>query len=275
MHTQHPAPGTRHPFSAQHPLNIDFVRHRLPGREISFFESITSTMHDASALAAAGCLSGTAVVAEEQTSGQGRHGHSWHSEPGAGLYVSVVLRLDLSTDSLPVVTLALGLAAAEAIARVTDLHPDLRWPNDVMLGDRKTAGILVQLIDSVVIAGLGINVNHHAFPPEIASEATSLRLASGRPQSREDLLVALLPAIDSFCRMLVEGGRHLILEQFARRSSYACGKRVRIDQPSGTVIGTTAGLDPAGFLKLRADDGSESLILAGGVRPAAGPNPCS
>jgi|HubBroStandDraft_5_1064220.scaffolds.fasta_scaffold106585_2 BirA family biotin operon repressor/biotin-[acetyl-CoA-carboxylase] ligase len=269
MHTQHPAPG------AQHPLNIDSVRRRLPNRQISFFESITSTMHEASALAATGCPSGTAVVAEEQTSGQGRHGHSWHSEPGAGLYVSVVLRLDLSTDSLPVVTLALGLAAAEAIARVTDLHPDLRWPNDVMLGDRKTAGILVQLIDSVVIAGLGINVNHPAFPPEIASEATSLRLASGRPQSREDLLVALLPAIDSFCRMLVERGRQSILEQFARRSSYACGKRVCVDQPSGIVTGITAGLDPTGFLKLRADDGSESLILAGGVRPAAGPNPCS
>jgi BirA family biotin operon repressor/biotin-[acetyl-CoA-carboxylase] ligase len=87
-------------------------------------------------------------------------------------------------------------------------------------------------------------------------------------QSREELLIALLPAIDSFCRMLVEGGRQAILDQFTRRSSYALGKRVRVDMPGGIVTGTTAGLDPSGFLKLRADDGSESLILAGGVRPA-------
>ncbi len=257
-------------------LNVEQVRRHLPGRQISFFESITSTMHEATALAAAGCPSGTAVVAEEQTAGQGRYGHSWHSEPGAGLYVSVVLRLPLSADSLPAITLALGLAAAEAIARVTDLKPDLRWPNDVMLGERKTAGILVQLVaDSVAIAGIGVNVNHPAFPPEIAAEATSLRLAAGRPQSRDDLLVALLTAIDSFTRMLVEGGRQPILDLFTRHSSYARGKRVRVDRPGGPLTGTTAGLDPSGFLKLRADDGSESLILAGGVRPAPSQPSCS
>jgi BirA family biotin operon repressor/biotin-[acetyl-CoA-carboxylase] ligase len=251
-----------------HLLDIDRVRRQFPERQISFFESIASTMPEAAMLAAAGCPSGTAVVAEEQTAGLGRHGRTWHSEPDAGLYVSVVLRLPLPPDSLPVLTLALGLATAETIARITNLQPDLRWPNDVMLGDRKTAGILVQLIDSVAIAGFGVNVNHPAFPPEIAAEATSLRIASGHPQSRESLLIDLLPAIDSFCRMLVEGGRQPILDRFARRSSYTRGKRVRVEQPGGVIEGTTAGLNPAGFLKLRADDGSESLILAGGVRPA-------
>lgn len=257
------------------PFDIARIRRQLPGRQISFFETITSTMHEAAALAEAGCPSGTAVVAEEQTAGQGRHGHSWHSEPGAGLYVSVVLRLPLPPESLPVLTLALGLAVAETITRATDLHPDLRWPNDVMLGGKKTAGILVQLTDSVAIAGIGVNVNHPAFPPEIAAEATSLRLATGHPHSREDLLIGLLPAIDSFGRMLVEGGRQPILDLFTRRSSYAHGKRVIVDQPGGALVGTTAGLHPAGFLKLRADNGTECLILAGGVRPVSegGPQP--
>ncbi|MGA2133489.1 MAG: biotin--[acetyl-CoA-carboxylase] ligase [Bryobacteraceae bacterium] len=235
----------------------------IPGRQVSFFESITSTMHEAAALAAAGCASGTAVVAEEQTAGQGRHGHTWHSEPGSGLYVSVVLRL----SPQPLLTLALGLATAEAIARVTDLRPDLRWPNDIMLGEKKTAGILVQLVDTAAIAGIGINVNHPIFPPEIAHEATSLRLAAGHPHSREDLLRTLLPTIDSFCRMLVEGGPKPILDLFEQHSTYARGKRVQIDQPGGIITGTTAGLDPNGFLKLRTDDGRETLILAGGVRP--------
>jgi len=250
------------------PLDIARVCRQLPARRIGYFETITSTMHEAATLAASGCPSGTAVVAEEQTAGQGRHGHSWHSEPGAGLYVSVVLRLPLAADSLPVVTLALGLATAEAITRLTDLRPDLRWPNDILLGARKAAGILVQLAEPAVITGIGINVNHTAFPPEIAGEATSLRIAAGRTQSREDLLIGLLPTIDSFCRMLVEGGRQTILDLFARHSSYARGKRVTVEQPGGVLTGTTAGLDGSGFLRLRADDGSESLILAGGVRPA-------
>ena len=135
-----------------------------------------------------------------------------------------------------------------------------------MIADRKVAGILVQLADSVAIAGIGVNVNHGAFPPELAVQAASLRQATGATQSREDLLIALLPAIDSFTKMLVEGGPRPVLDMFTRRSSYARGRRVRVEQPGGVLEGVTAGLNPSGFLILRADDGSESLILAGGVR---------
>jgi BirA family biotin operon repressor/biotin-[acetyl-CoA-carboxylase] ligase len=247
-------------------LDLASVRRQLPGRRLECFDTIDSTMYEAARLAVAGCPAGTAVVAEEQTAGQGRHGRTWYSELGAGLYLSVVLRPRLAVDALPVLTLALGLAAAEAIARAADLQPDLRWPNDLMLGGKKTGGILVQLHDSIVIAGIGINVNHAAFPEEIAQEATSLRIASGRTQSREDLLVHLLLAVDSFVKMLVEGGRQPILDLFCRCSSYARGKRVRVAQPEGVIEGTTAGLDPAGFLIVLGDDESQSLIVAGGVR---------
>lgn len=249
------------------PLDIDGIVKRLPGRRIEYFDRIDSTMTEAARLAAEGVPSGTAVVAEEQTAGQGRHGHSWHSEPGSGLYVSVVLRPGLGPDSLPALTLALGLATAEAVARATDIACDLRWPNDLMLGDRKVAGIMAQLLDGTAVAGIGINVNHAAFPEEIADQATSLRLAGNRVFSREDLLVELLPSVDRFLRMLAEGGTKPVLDLFTRRSSYASGKRVLVDQPGGAVTGTTAGLDPHGFLRVRRDDdGSEVLILAGGVR---------
>jgi len=248
------------------PLDIDAVLRRLPGRRISYFAALDSTMTEAARLAAAGVPAGTAVVAEEQTAGQGRHGHAWHSEAGSGLYCSVVLRPHLGPDALPVLTLALGLATAEAIARATDLACDLRWPNDVMLLERKVAGILVQLADGTAIAGIGINVNHAAFPAELSRAATSLRLASGRPHPREDLLVELLAAVDSYVHMLGAGGRGRILELFARRSTYASGKRVAVDLPEGAFTGVTAGLDPQGFLRLRRDDGTEILILAGGVR---------
>ena len=225
-------------------------------------------MTEAARLAAEGCPSGTAVVAEEQTAGQGRFGRTWHSERGAGLYVSIVLRLPLPAERAPVLTLALGLATAEAIARATDLGCDLRWPNDVLIGDRKCAGILVHTVPGAFVAGIGINVNQTAFPPDIAASATSLRLVSGREHSREQLLEHLLRSVDSFVKMLVEGGCEPVVRMFSRASSYAAGKRVVVEQHGATLKGATAGLNPSGFLLLRRDDGATCVLTSGGVRPA-------
>jgi BirA family transcriptional regulator, biotin operon repressor / biotin---[acetyl-CoA-carboxylase] ligase len=250
------------------PFDIEYVRRRLPGRAISYFPSLDSTMPEAARLAAAGCGPGTVVVAEQQTAGQGRYGRYWHSEPDSGLYCSIVLRPTLSSSTLPVLMLALGLATAEAIARSTDMGCDIRWPNDVLIKDKKVAGILVQLQDRFVIAGIGINANHEEFPPDLAEIATSLRAASGKPQSREELLIALLPSVESFCRMLVSGGKEAILNMFYRCSSYARGRRVIVEAVDGIIEGTTAGLDPSGFLMIEQDDGTKRLILAGGVRAA-------
>jgi len=250
------------------PLDMPWIRAQLPGREIAWLEVTDSTMRDAVRLAAGGCPSGTAVVAEEQLAGQGRQGRSWHSERDSGLYVSVVLRLPLGAEDTPALTLALGLATAEAIARTADVACDLRWPNDVLVAGKKCAGILVQLADSVFIAGIGINVNHSAFPEELAAAAMSLRLVSGITQSRERLLVNLLRAVDSFARMLVDGGKAPVLRAFARASSYACGKRVIVEQGDAAIQGTTDGLDPSGFLLLRQEDGTRTLVIAGGVRAA-------
>ena len=249
------------------PFDLEYVRQSW-SHPVSYFATIDSTMLEASRLAAAGCEQGTVVVADEQTAGQGRHGRHWHSEPNAGLYVSIVLRPALRADSLPVLTLALGLAAADAIAEATGITCDLRWPNDVMVEGKKVAGILVQLVESAAIAGIGVNVSHAKFPPEIAAEATSLRIVSNRPHSREQLLVALLGAVNRYCRVLEgQGGRAAILGMFSQRSSYARNKRVRVEQGASTLEGITAGLDPSGFLIIRGDDGKEQLILAGGVRP--------
>jgi BirA family transcriptional regulator, biotin operon repressor / biotin---[acetyl-CoA-carboxylase] ligase len=250
------------------PFDIESVRSRLPGRIICYFPSIDSTMPEAIRLASAGCGPGTVVVADAQTAGEGRYGRTWYSAPGMGLYASIVLRPPLSSATLPVLMLALGLATAEAIARTTGIGCDVRWPNDVLVNDRKVAGILVQLLDRFVIAGIGVNVNHTDFPPEIADLATSLSLASGHTHSREQLLLALLPSVDSFCKMLVEGGKGAILDLFYRRSSYAHGKRVIVEAADGAIEGTTAGLDPSGFLIVEQNDGSKRLIVAGGVRAA-------
>lgn len=249
-------------------LNINLVRSRLPEREIVYFSSTDTTMREAAALAAQGCPSGTTVVADTQTAGLGRHGRTWYSEPGTGLYVSIVLRPAMPPDELPVLTLALGLATAEAIARAAGLACDLRWPNDVLIRDQKVAGILVQVADDAVIAGIGVNVNHRWFPGDLQADATSLALASGGTHSREELLVRLVESVDSFTRLLVEAGRRSILDLFAGQSTYASGRRVTVYQGGTTITGVTCGLDSSGFLMVRKDDGTVETILAGGVRAA-------
>lgn len=225
-------------------------------------------MQEAAALAGNGHAHGTAVVADEQTAGIGRHGHSWHSEPGNGLYVSIILRLPLAPDVLPIVTLALGLAASEAIAETTGLVCDIRWPNDIMIVGKKAAGILVQLVDHAAISGIGINVNHNAFPPELADQATSLRIASGRAQDRERLLSCLLASVQKACEVLASGGRTAILKMFSDASSYASGKRVTVDMGERSIHGVTAGLNDAGFLLVRKPDSTIETVISGGVRPA-------
>jgi BirA family transcriptional regulator, biotin operon repressor / biotin---[acetyl-CoA-carboxylase] ligase len=218
---------------------------------IYHYPTIDSTMRVAADLEI-----GDVVTADEQTAGQGRHGHSWHSEPRAGIYCSIVL------EPRPLLTLALGLAAAEAIAHSTGIACDLRWPNDLMLGNRKTGGILVHLVEGKAIAGIGINVNNSAFPPEL--DATSLRLHTGRVFDRQTILDALLPAVASFAAEDAE----TVLRLFTHASSYAAGRRVVVHQPDGDITGVTAGLDCEGFLIVRKDDGTDTLILAGGVRAA-------
>ena len=250
-------------------FRLDYVRSRLPGREVHHYDTIDSTMHEAEALALAGAASGAAVVADEQSAGLGRHGHSWHSERNAGLYCSVVIRRALPPDSLPLLTLALGLAAAEAVDRVSGAACDIRWPNDLMIGDRKTGGILVQLVSQpgarqTAVAGIGINIAHTEFPPDLEDLATSLLLETGRAPSREELLIELLPAADRWCDLLADRGRAAIIGQFSRRSTYALGRRVF----AGDLIGTTAGLTDGGFLLIDTDDGRRETILAGGVRAA-------
>lgn len=234
-------------------IDVAQVRAALPGRTVQHYRSVPSTMDIAAELPV-----GAVVVADEQTAGQGRHGHTWHSEAGAGLYVSMVM------ETAPVLTLALGLAAQQAIQETTGIACDLRWPNDVMLGGRKVAGILVQLVEGKAIAGIGINLNHTAFPDDLAGEATSLRLHADREVNGTKLLIALLNAVENFASEDQES----ILRLFTHASSYAAGRRVTVEQADGVISGITAGLDAAGFLIVRKDDGTETLILAGGVRAA-------
>lgn len=220
-------------------------------------------------------------LADEQTAGRGRGGHSWHSTRGDGLYVTVLVTPELPLDRALWLSLATGLAAQQAILATTGIRIDLRWPNDLLCGKRKLGGILVE--SSVAnatmgsspslryaVLGVGINVHHSGFPPEIAPVATSLRLEGAAGVRRQALLVAFLRALD---RELDELDREYagltagdsILARFARASSWVQGKPVRVPEEGG-YTGVTAGLDPRGFLLVDDDQRVRRTVLSGGVR---------
>ena len=193
----------------------------------------------------------------------------------------------LVAPSLPMTTalmisLATGLAARTAIAEGTGLEIDIRWPNDLLVQGRKCGGILVEtaVAPSVIpdgeavlryaVIGIGINLNHENFPPEITPLATSLRIASGKTVSRETVLITLLRALSNELWLLseeVQGSKQCdgLLRRFADASSWVLGKRVRVDEGGG-YTGLTAGLDTRGFLLVDSENGVRRTVLSGGVR---------
>jgi len=213
-------------------------------------QTTVSTMIDAAALAAKGEPHGTIVVAEEQTGGIGRHGHTWHS-PGAGLYMSIILRMSLPPDALPILTMGLGLAVQRAVDDLAGVSCDIRWPNDVMLNEKKLAGIMVQSAErGALIAGIGVNVNQPSFPEDIRTIATSLKIETGEEHSKE----ALLDRIAAESMRYAAITKTEILRQFAEHSTYVRGKAVEVE---GKIRGVTAGLDEHGFLLVATEKGTE------------------
>lgn len=231
-----------------------------------WLRSTGSTMQDAAKLAAGDEPHGTVVVAEKQTAGIGRHGRSWHSEDGGGLYLSIILRLPLPPDALPVLTMALGLAAQRAVEDGCGVRCDLRWPNDLILNEKKLAGILVQSAErGALIAGIGINVNQAEFPEELRAIATSLRLETGQEHSKEELLDRVVAESLKYAALLAEAGKGCIVKEFEARSGYARGKAVSVDTGDRRFSGVTTGLDENGFLRVQTAAGIETVVV-GGVR---------
>jgi BirA family transcriptional regulator, biotin operon repressor / biotin---[acetyl-CoA-carboxylase] ligase len=233
-----------------------------------WLRSTESTMKDAAKLAARDEPHGTVVVAEEQTAGMGRHGHTWYSAGNGGLYLSIILRLPLPPDVLPILTMALGVAAQCAVEEVCGVSCDIRWPNDLLLGGKKVAGSMVQAADrGALIAGIGVNVNQVAFPEDLRSIATSLRVENGREYSKEELLDSVVAESLKYAALLLDVGKNHILKQFEQRSTYVRGKAVEVDDGRRVFAGVTAGLDENGFLMIETASGIET-VMAGGVRAA-------
>jgi BirA family biotin operon repressor/biotin-[acetyl-CoA-carboxylase] ligase len=229
-----------------------------------------STNIDAQTAARSGAPHGSVYLADEQLAGRGRGDHAWDSAAGEGLYVSVLLRPQIPAVRLPLLPLAVGLAAAEAIRPTAGLSVDLRWPNDLLVGPRKVGGILVESKSSggsvdFAVVGVGINVHQLAFDSDLATPATSLDLEAGRRVSRQDLLVFLLKSLEREALGLADpAAGSTIPARVELASTWIRGRRVEVHGPQACT-GVTAGLDEHGFLRVRTEDGLIT-VQTGGIR---------
>jgi BirA family biotin operon repressor/biotin-[acetyl-CoA-carboxylase] ligase len=207
---------------------------------------------------------GSVVVADAQTGGRGRRGHTWFSPPRAGLYVSVVLapataRVD-PQRATTLLTLAAGVALAEGVEAATGLAVNLKWPNDLLVSRRKLAGILAENHGDTVVLGYGINVAATAFPPELGDRATSLESELGREVDRDQVLAATLAALERRYDDLVDGRFDAILDAWRRLAPGASGARVAWTTTAGAESGVTAGIDEHGALLVRVADRIERIV---------------
>jgi len=238
------------------------------------FSPVTdSTNTDALAAARAGAPHGSVYFADEQLSGRGRGDHAWHSAAGEGLYLSVLLRPALPAARLPVLPLAAGLAAANAIRDTASPSVDIRWPNDLLIGPRKVGGILVEAkTDGSAVAfavvGIGVNVHQRSFATDLSTPATSLDLETHRRMSRQALLVCLLKSLQRETEELLDSTAvESILRRVQEASTWVCGRNVEVHGPQACT-GVTAGLDGNGFLQVRTDAGVVTTVQTGGLRAA-------
>jgi len=226
---------------------------------VHWHDSLPSTMSEAARLASLGAPHGSVVAARQQTAGMGRHGRQWLSPPGHGLYCTFILR-----PAQPLgLTLGLGVAVREALAPHAGAELDLRWPNDVLWRERKLCGILARMEHGALLAGIGINLNQTEFPAGLRTPAVSLRQIRNQTFRAEDVLDLIAPSVEEVSALPL--GEQLRL--FVRFSSYAVGRRVRIENEGTALVGVTDGLDEAGFLMIRKEDGSREAVYAGSVRP--------
>lgn len=247
------------------------LRGTIFAEHVHHFYKVGSTNTAAMSAAAEGAPEGSVYLAEEQTAGRGRGAHTWQSPRSTGIYGSIMVRPALPPSEVLVLSLAAGLAVRAAIEQVDSrVSPDLKWPNDVLVGGKKVCGILTEMNAEAtrvryIVVGVGINVNQASFPKELS--ATSLRLTTGSEWSRVELVAALLKSLDREYRALLNDpdAHESILRRFAENSSWVKGKAVRVEENGALLEGTTEGLDQRGFLQVRNAQGLQT-VLSGTVR---------
>ncbi len=246
---------------------------RIIGEDIRFLTVTDSTNLQASALADAGAAEGLVVVADRQTAGKGRLGRSWVSPAAVNLYLSVVLRPAVLPVEAPQLTFLSAVAVCRAITEVSGLQPTVKWPNDILLNGRKTAGLLNEMSSETdrvnyVVLGIGVNLNMTAeqFPTLLRYPATSLAIELGRQVSRVEFTRSLLKQIDTLYDEYLRSGPRPVLAAWEEHCDLT-GKSIVVDCQSRLIKGIMAGLDDDGALLVKTPSGTFEKVLTGDVRP--------
>ena len=247
----------------------------LTGRRLHLLEQTESTNKLAMEMARAEAPAGTIIVAESQTLGRGRLGKTWMSPPGTGLYFSMILRPGLEPAEMPRLTLAAGLAVCQAINLVCKIHPMIKWPNDILLAERKCGGILTEAElpgnqSPRIVLGIGLNVSTpvQAFPPELRESATSLQDHAAMPVVRGELLSVLVAEIEKMIYRLKNEEFFTILADWRKRDATKDREMTWVNTSGQKVKGISLGPDSEGRLHIRDNDGNIHEILSGDIRLA-------
>lgn len=238
------------------------------GRTRHDLDEVDSTQAEARALARAGADHGTVVTARVQRAGRGRRDRTWDSEPG-GLYFSCVLRPKLAPEKVPPISLAAGIAVCDVVRELGVPDAYLKWPNDVLVGTAKLAGILAEATvrpgaaEALVILGIGINVGQRAFSPALAGLATSLAMECDGDKAPADVVPALCHALERWLDALFECDVGALTSAWTARADLS--RRVRAQSSRGPISGRPVGLNAAGALVVVDDSGIRHTISAGDV----------
>jgi BirA family biotin operon repressor/biotin-[acetyl-CoA-carboxylase] ligase len=244
---------------------------KVIGRDIQVFEQTTSTNDVIEMLARDGVKEGAVVFAEAQTKGRGRLGRKWISPTHKGLWFSILLRPELRPQETTQLTVASATALRRAIQSETGLKPEIKWPNDILVGGKKVAGILTELsaeLDRVrhVILGIGVDVNLGAgeFPAELRKTATSLKIETGKMISRAELAVAILRELDGDYARVCSGSFAVVADEWEKNCT-TIGRNVTVQIGDRKIHGRAESLDNAGALLLRTEHGRLEPITGGDV----------
>jgi BirA family biotin operon repressor/biotin-[acetyl-CoA-carboxylase] ligase len=241
------------------------------GKTIHFFETVDSTNTKAYELALRGAREGEVVLAESQKKGRGRLGRQWFSPSFSNLYLSVILRPKIPPHQASLITLMAAVATADALRKFSGLDPRIKWPNDILLNDRKVAGLLNEIHSETdrihfVILGIGINLNMDAsmVSKEIRSRATSLKKEMGQTISRKEFLKTLLGELETWYEVFLKEGGTTILKAWRDRAQIQ-GKPVNVTSFGETLKGVAIDIDSDGALILETETGERKRVVAGDV----------
>jgi BirA family transcriptional regulator, biotin operon repressor / biotin---[acetyl-CoA-carboxylase] ligase len=234
------------------------------------YESLPSTNTEVARLAADGAPEGLSIVADEQTKGRGRLQRTWSSPKGAGLYFSILLRPEIPLHSWPLITFMAAVATGDALIGAAGLQTEIKWPNDLLAGERKICGILSETVDTsagrAAVVGIGINLTAGGYPPDLIGVATSVEEETKQPANKEGLLASLQEAIANWYEQLVDHeGLARILKAWIERSSYANGRLVDVVNGNETFRGTTRGVELDGALRVETQAKEIRIVRAGDV----------